>query len=128
MSCGVCYYCIRGDQLLCNDFTQLGIHTNGTYAEYVKAPAYLVHHLPDALSFEEGAFIEPLSCCIHAAKGCQCACGRQHGDCRVRLVCCTPAWQCCVPAPRSSSWRQRQAPAHRQGNGRGLHHRYQRGG
>ena len=68
MSCGHCYYCIRGEQLLCNNFTQLGIHTNGTYAEYVKAPASLVHHLPDNLSFEEGAFIEPLSCCIHAAK------------------------------------------------------------
>jgi threonine dehydrogenase-like Zn-dependent dehydrogenase len=68
MSCGHCYYCIRGEQLLCNNFTQLGIHTNGTYAEYVKAPAKLVHHLPDNLSFEEGAFIEPLSCCIHAAK------------------------------------------------------------
>jgi threonine dehydrogenase-like Zn-dependent dehydrogenase len=68
MSCGHCYYCIRGEQLLCNNFTQLGIHTNGTYAEYVKAPAALVHHLPDNLSFEEGAFIEPLSCCIHAAK------------------------------------------------------------
>ncbi|MEO8355493.1 MAG: alcohol dehydrogenase catalytic domain-containing protein [Chloroflexota bacterium] len=68
MSCGHCYYCIRGDQLLCNNFTQLGIHTNGTFAEYVKAPASLLHHLPDTLSFEEGAFIEPLSCCIHAAK------------------------------------------------------------
>jgi len=68
MSCGNCYYCIRGEQLLCNDFTQLGIHTDGAYAEYVKAPASLVHHLPDNLSFEEGAFIEPLSCCIHAAK------------------------------------------------------------
>ena len=68
MSCGHCYYCIRGDQLLCNNFTQLGIHTNGTFAEYVKAPASLLHHLPDSLSFEEGAFIEPLSCCIHAAK------------------------------------------------------------
>ncbi len=68
MSCGECYYCIRGDQLLCNDFTQLGIHTDGCYADYVKAPAYLVHTLPDTLSFEEGAFIEPLSCCIHAAK------------------------------------------------------------
>jgi threonine dehydrogenase-like Zn-dependent dehydrogenase len=68
MSCGTCYYCIRGDQLLCNDFTQLGIHTDGTFAEYVKAPAKLVHHLPDNLTFEEGAFIEPLSCCIHAAK------------------------------------------------------------
>lgn len=68
MSCGSCYYCIRGDQLLCNNFTQLGIHTNGTFAEYVKAPAALIHNLPDNLSFEEGAFIEPLSCCIHAAK------------------------------------------------------------
>lgn len=68
MSCGHCYYCIRGDQLLCNNFTQLGIHTNGTFAEYVKAKASLVHHLPDSLSFEQGAFIEPLSCCIHAAK------------------------------------------------------------
>ncbi len=37
MSCGHCYYCIRGDQLLCNNFTQLGIHTDGTFAEYVKA-------------------------------------------------------------------------------------------
>jgi len=68
MSCGHCYYCIRGEQLLCNNFTQLGIHTNGTYAEYVKAQASLVHHLPENLSFEEGAFVEPLSCCIHAAK------------------------------------------------------------
>jgi threonine dehydrogenase-like Zn-dependent dehydrogenase len=68
MSCGHCYYCIRGDQLLCNNFTQLGIHTNGTFAEYVKAKVSLLHHLPDTLSFEEGAFIEPLSCCIHAAK------------------------------------------------------------
>jgi threonine dehydrogenase-like Zn-dependent dehydrogenase len=68
MSCGHCYYCIRGEPLLCNNFTQLGIHTNGTYAEYVKAQAALVHHLPDNLSFEQGAFVEPLSCCIHAAK------------------------------------------------------------
>jgi L-iditol 2-dehydrogenase len=68
MSCGNCYYCIRDQQLLCNEFTQLGIHTDGTFAEYVKAKASLVHILPDNLSFEEGAFIEPLSCCIHAAK------------------------------------------------------------
>jgi D-arabinose 1-dehydrogenase-like Zn-dependent alcohol dehydrogenase len=59
MSCGHCYYCIRGQQLLCNNFTQLGIHTNGTYAEYVKAQASLVHHLPDNLSFEEGLSSSP---------------------------------------------------------------------
>ena len=68
MACGTCYYCMKGDDLLCTTFTQLGIHTDGTFAEYVKAPAKLIHHLPDNLSFEEGAFIEPVSCCIHAAK------------------------------------------------------------
>jgi threonine dehydrogenase-like Zn-dependent dehydrogenase len=68
MSCGACFYCIRGEKLLCDSFTQLGIHTNGTFAEYVKAPAAQVHILPEKLSFEEGAFIEPVSCVIHAAK------------------------------------------------------------
>jgi len=68
MYCGHCYYCTQGNYLMCNDFTQLGIHTDGTFAEYVKAPVNLLHHLPDSLSFEEGAFIEPVSCCIHAAK------------------------------------------------------------
>ncbi|MEJ2708448.1 MAG: alcohol dehydrogenase catalytic domain-containing protein [Anaerolineales bacterium] len=68
MSCGTCFYCIRGEKLLCDRFTQLGIHTDGTFAEFVKAPAAQVHVLPDNLSFEEGAFIEPVSCVIHAAK------------------------------------------------------------
>jgi len=68
MSCGACFYCIRGEKLLCDSFTQLGIHTNGTFAEYVKAPWVNVHKLPDNLSFEQGAFIEPTSCVIHSAK------------------------------------------------------------
>ncbi|HEX8990759.1 MAG TPA: alcohol dehydrogenase catalytic domain-containing protein [Anaerolineales bacterium] len=68
MSCGSCFYCRRGEKLLCDNFTQLGIHTNGTFAEFVKAPAVNVHKLPDNMSFEEGAFIEPVSCVIHAAK------------------------------------------------------------
>lgn len=68
MGCGTCYYCIRGEKLLCNQFTQLGIHTDGCFAEYVKAPWTQVHILPEKLSFEAGAFIEPVSCVIHAAK------------------------------------------------------------
>ena len=68
MGCGTCFYCIRGEKLLCDSFTQLGIHTDGTFAEYVKAPWMQVHKLPENLSFEAGAFIEPVSCVIHAAK------------------------------------------------------------
>jgi threonine dehydrogenase-like Zn-dependent dehydrogenase len=68
MSCGHCFYCKRGKKLMCPEFTQLGIHTNGTYAEYVKSPWELVHILPDSIDFMTGAFVEPVSCVIHSAK------------------------------------------------------------
>jgi len=50
------------------DFHQLGIHVDGTFAEYVKAPCDQVHKLPDALDFLAGAFVEPVSCVIHSSK------------------------------------------------------------
>jgi threonine dehydrogenase-like Zn-dependent dehydrogenase len=68
MSCGTCFYCRQGQKLLCPDFHQLGIHVNGTYAEYVKAPYDQVHKLPDEVSFLAGAYIEPVSCVIHSSK------------------------------------------------------------
>jgi threonine dehydrogenase-like Zn-dependent dehydrogenase len=68
MSCGHCFYCRRGQSLMCPEFTQLGIHTDGTYAEYVKAPLKLVHKLPENIDLMTGAFVEPVSCVIHSAK------------------------------------------------------------
>ena len=68
LSCGVCFYCKQGQKLMCKEFTQLGIHTHGSYAEYVKAPWQQVHKLSDNLSFLQGAFIEPVSCVIHSSK------------------------------------------------------------
>ncbi len=68
MSCGTCFYCRKGNPLMCRAFTQLGIHTHGTYAEYVKAPWELVHKLPESLDFLKGAFIEPTACVIHSSK------------------------------------------------------------
>ncbi len=71
MSCGHCFYCRRGQKLMCPEFTQLGIHIDGSYAEYVKAPWVQVHKLPETLDFIKGAFIEPTSCVIHSAKAMQ---------------------------------------------------------
>ena len=71
MSCGHCFYCSRGQKLMCPEFTQLGIHINGTFADYVKAPWKQVHVLPDSIDFLKGAFIEPTSCVIHSAKAMQ---------------------------------------------------------
>jgi threonine dehydrogenase-like Zn-dependent dehydrogenase len=76
LSCGTCFYCRKGQKLMCPDFRQLGIHIDGTYAEYVKAPYEQVHKLPDGLDFLAGAFVEPVSCVIHSSK----AAGITHGS------------------------------------------------
>ncbi len=68
MSCGICFYCRQGQKLMCRDFTQLGIHIDGSFAEYVKAPYDQVHILPYNVDFLDGAFIEPVSCVIHSVK------------------------------------------------------------
>jgi len=75
MSCGLCFYCKNGQSLMCKEFTQLGIHTDGTFAEYVKVPWGLVHVLPENIDFLKGAFVEPLSCVIHSTKAMNVAIG-----------------------------------------------------
>lgn len=64
ISCGNCYYCRTGQKLFCENINQLGVHTNGAFAEYVKAPENNVYSLPEGMSWEEGAYIEPLACVI----------------------------------------------------------------
>ena len=73
LCCGTCYFCRRGDGLLCQTFTQLGIHTNGGFAEYVKAPGKNCYVIPDEISDYDAAFIEPLTTTIQASKrmGCE---------------------------------------------------------
>lgn len=64
ISCGNCYYCRTGQKLFCENITQLGVHINGAFAEYVKAPENNIYQLPEGMSWEEGAYIEPLACVI----------------------------------------------------------------
>jgi NADPH:quinone reductase-like Zn-dependent oxidoreductase len=39
LTCGVCEFCVAGDDSLCMDYRILGEHVPGTYAEYVAVPA-----------------------------------------------------------------------------------------
>lgn len=68
LTCGTCYFCRHGDGLLCETFTQLGIHTDGGFAEYVKAPGKNCYVIPDNIDDWAAAFIEPLTAVIHAAQ------------------------------------------------------------
>jgi 2-desacetyl-2-hydroxyethyl bacteriochlorophyllide A dehydrogenase len=65
ISCGHCYYCSRGQKLFCPNVSQLGVHRAGGLAEYVVAPASNVYVLPDSLSLDDAAYVEPLACAIH---------------------------------------------------------------
>ena len=55
LTCGQCRYCVGGESELCISDGRLGSTTNGSYAEYVKAPAINVVALPESLSYEQAA-------------------------------------------------------------------------
>lgn len=69
--CLRCSYCRGKLYNLCENIMQTKVL--GAFAEYLLLPAHIVKqnlfHKPDALSYEEAAFLEPLSCVIHGMQG-----------------------------------------------------------
>jgi NADPH:quinone reductase-like Zn-dependent oxidoreductase len=55
LSCGVCEWCVRGEDSMCVQYRILGEHVRGGLAEYVTAPAASCLALPDHVSYEEAA-------------------------------------------------------------------------
>lgn len=76
LPCGTCYHCRIGEPLLCTNFKQIGIHTNGGFAEYVKVPWKNIYKVPDEISDEKAAFVEPLTACLNASRKMQAVMGR----------------------------------------------------
>jgi L-iditol 2-dehydrogenase len=69
--CGVCTFCRRGQINLCDNRRVLGVscdayRQHGAFAEYVTVPQRILYRLPQALSFERAAMVEPLSVALHA--------------------------------------------------------------
>jgi (R,R)-butanediol dehydrogenase / meso-butanediol dehydrogenase / diacetyl reductase len=64
--CGECYVCKKGLYNLCVNQLFTGIHVNGCMAEYFVHPAYACYKLPDSVSDELGALVEPLAVALHA--------------------------------------------------------------
>jgi L-iditol 2-dehydrogenase len=71
--CGICHYCRRGLQTACDRLSIIGVHRNGGFARYVHVPAQAVNqgcvfHIPEGVSLEEAALIDPASCAVNAAE------------------------------------------------------------
>lgn len=67
-ACWECYYCKRNLYNLCEKLAFTGLMTNGAFAEYVNIPAYTLYKLPETVSYEAGALIEPMAVGIHAVR------------------------------------------------------------
>ncbi|KAF9239347.1 chaperonin 10-like protein [Melanogaster broomeanus] len=64
VTCETCFYCRRGESLLCENFNGRGVTMAGGFAEYVVFEAkkvYKIHNLTD----EEATLVEPAACAIH---------------------------------------------------------------
>jgi L-iditol 2-dehydrogenase len=71
ISCGGCFFCRRGEINLCDRRRVLGVacqefRQEGAFAQFVAVPQHIVYRLPDGLSFERAAMVEPLSVAFHA--------------------------------------------------------------
>lgn len=66
--CGECYPCRHGKYNLCEELKVMGFQTTGTASEYFVVDASKVTPVPESMSFEEGAMIEPLAVAVHAVK------------------------------------------------------------
>lgn len=65
-TCGHCRHCEQGFYGQCDQRRAFGVHVHGAFAPYLAVPARIVRRLPESLSYEGGALVEPLACCVKA--------------------------------------------------------------
>ncbi len=56
-----CYYCKQGLFTQCRSRKAIGIDIDGALAEYIAIESYLLHEIPDSISYSDATFIEPLA-------------------------------------------------------------------
>jgi L-iditol 2-dehydrogenase len=72
ISCGICAYCRQGLMNLCDNRRVIGVscdeyRRHGAFAEYVAVPEHILYRIPDGVSDEQAAMVEPVSIAFHAA-------------------------------------------------------------
>ncbi len=77
--CGQCWPCRNGKYNLCESLKVMGFQTTGVASHFFAVDAKKVTPLPDSMSLEEGAMIEPLAVAVHAV--------RRAGDVQGKDIC-----------------------------------------
>ncbi|MFE5508726.1 zinc-dependent alcohol dehydrogenase family protein [Amycolatopsis japonica] len=66
--CGYCKPCRSGRGNLCENWNATGDTVNGAFAEYVAVPSANCYRMPDTMTWEQGALVEPVSCAVHGVR------------------------------------------------------------
>ena len=67
ITCGVCRNCRAGRRHLCINTVGVGVNRSGAFAEYLSVPAFNVFKLPDVISDDMAAILDPLGNATHTA-------------------------------------------------------------
>lgn len=66
--CHECGPCKEESYELCRNYSYLGSRRDGGFAEYVATPADNLIELPDNVTYEEAAMLEPMAVAVHAMR------------------------------------------------------------
>ena len=66
--CGKCDLCKRKLYEMCRNYNYLGSRCNGGFAEYCAVPEWNLIELPDNVTYEQAAMLEPMSVAVHAIR------------------------------------------------------------
>ncbi len=69
--CGNCDPCRDGVVHYCENMESYGVTLDGGFQEYCAVNERQVYKLGDNTSYEEGAMVEPLGCCLHGIDMCE---------------------------------------------------------
>lgn len=64
-ACGHCDACAKGQDNVCEELKVIGVHVNGSFAEYVKVPIGKMYAYPEGMDLELAALTEPLAVAVH---------------------------------------------------------------
>lgn len=68
LPCYKCRYCREGRYIQCTVLAAIGAATDGAFARYVSVREDCLCRLPDEVSWEAGAYAEPLACAVRAVR------------------------------------------------------------
>lgn len=75
--CGSCTPCKNGVVHYCEHMRSYGVTLDGGFAEYCSVNQRQVYKLGENTSFEQGAMVEPVACCLHGLDLCHIQPGHQ---------------------------------------------------